>query len=294
MDLFRAMQAFVAVVQTGSMSAAAKQLELSPAMIGQHVAALEERLNTRLINRTTRRQNLTNFGSSYFEQCRDILERLALAEMEAETLQQSPSGKLRITAPTTFGAEALIPALKRYRELAPEVRLDIVLTDRNVDLVGEGIDVAFRIGSLSDSSMIARALVPYRMMICAAPDYLARHGWPRHPEELSSHEAILFTSAAKSLWRLSKGEEDVEIAPACQLIVNGGQAIRVAARNGLGIVMQPEILLAADVRDGLLVQLFPEWRLSERPMWLLYYRDQLMTLRLRSFISFALAEFGLN
>lgn len=294
MDLFRAMQAFVAVVQTGSMSAAAKQLDLSPAMIGQHVAALEERLNTRLINRTTRRQNLTNFGSSYFEQCRDILERLALAEMEAETLQQSPSGKLRITAPTTFGAEALIPALKRYRELAPEVRLDIVLTDRNVDLVGEGIDVAFRIGSLSDSSMIARALLPYRMMICAAPDYLARHGWPRHPEELSSHEAILFTSAAKSLWRLSKGEEVVEIAPACQLIVNGGQAIRVAARNGLGIVMQPEILLAADVRDGLLVQLFPEWRLSERPMWLLYYRDQLMTLRLRSFISFALAEFGLN
>lgn len=292
MDLFRSMKAFVTAVQAGSMSAAAEQLGLSPAMVGQHVAALEERLGTRLLNRTTRRQSLTDFGASYFEQCRDILDRVAIADREAETQQTTPRGKLRVTAPTTFGAEALVPALKRYRETAPDVVLDLVLTDRNVDLVEEGFDVAFRIGTPPDSRLIARSLMPYRMMICAAPDYLSRKGEPRHPEELSVHEAVGFTPAARSPWRLSKGGETVEITPLRHLTVNSGQALRMAARAGLGVIMQPEILLTADVQAGALVQLLPDWRLGERPMSLLYYRDQRMTPRLRSFISFATAEFG--
>lgn len=292
MNLFRSMQAFVTAVQAGSMSAAAEQLGLSPAMVGQHIAALEARLGTRLLNRTTRRQSLTDFGASYFEQCRDILDRVAVAEREAETLQTAPRGKLRITAPTTFGAERLTPALREYRNLASEVELDVVLTDRNVDLVEEGFDVAFRIGTLPDSRLIARPLAPYKMMICAAPDYLARNGQPEHPDELSSHEAISFTPAARSSWRFSKGEDVIETSPLCHLTVNSGQAVRMAARAGMGIVMQPAILLAPDVDDGHLVQLLPEWRLGERPMSLLYYRDQRMTPRLRSFISFAIVEFG--
>lgn len=292
MNLFRSMQAFVTAVQAGSMSAAAEQLGLSPAMVGQHIAALEARLDTRLLNRTTRRQSLTDFGATYFDQCRDILDRVAVAEREAETLQTAPRGKLRITAPTTFGAERLVPALKTYREIAPEVELDLVLMDRNVDLVEEGFDIAFRIGNLPDSRLIARPLTPYRMMICAAPDYLARNGKPEHPNDLSSQETIGFTPAARSLWRFSKGDDVVEVAPLRHFTVNSGQAVRMAARAGLGIVMQPAILLAPDVDDGHLVQLLPEWRLGERPMSLLYYRDQRMTPRLRSFISFVIAEFG--
>ncbi|MFW8643670.1 LysR family transcriptional regulator [Rhizobium beringeri] len=166
-------------VQEGSMSAASGKLGMSPAMVGQHVAALEERLGTRLLNRTTRRQSLTDFGASYVEQCRDILERVALADQDAEALQAEPRGKLKMTAPTTFGAEVLMPRLQRYRELAPDVTLDITLTDRNVDLVDEGFDIAFRIGDLPDSRLIARRLAPYRMMICAAPNYLARRGQSR-------------------------------------------------------------------------------------------------------------------
>lgn len=274
------------------MSAAAEQLGLSPAMVGQHVAALEERLGTRLLNRTTRRQSLTDFGASYFEQCRDILDRVAIADREAETQQTAPRGKLRVTAPTTFGAEALVVSLKRYRETAPDVMLDLVLTDRNVDLVEEGFDVAFRIGTPPDSRLIARRLTPYRMMICAAPEYLRRNGEPRHPEDLSGHEAVGFTPAARSPWRLSKDGETAEVTPLRHLTVNSGQALRMAARAGLGIIMQPEILLAEDVQAGALVQLLPDWRLGERPMSLLYYRDQRMTPRLRSFISFATAEFG--
>ncbi|RWI12573.1 LysR family transcriptional regulator [Mesorhizobium sp.] len=292
MGLFRSMQVFVATVQEGSMSAASAKLGISPAMVGQHVAALEERLGTRLLNRTTRRQSLTDFGTSYVEQCRDILDRVAVADQDAEASQTKPRGQLRITAPTTFGTEVLMPALQRYRDIAPDVTLDITLTDRNVDIVEEGFDIAFRIGALPDSHLIVRHLAPYRMMICAAPDYLARRGTPDHPRELSVHEAIGFTPAARSPWRLSKGKDLVEVAPKISINVNSGQAVRMAARAGLGVIMQPSILLTSDIRAGLLVQLFPDWHLNERPMSLIYHRDRRMAPRLSSIISFAIAEFG--
>ncbi|WP_436005327.1 LysR family transcriptional regulator [Rhizobium sp. LjRoot254] len=286
------MQVFVTTVQEGSMSAASSKLGMSPAMVGQHVAALEERLGTRLLNRTTRRQSLTDFGRTYVDQCRDILERVAVADEEAEASQTNPRGQLRITAPTTFGAEALMPALGRYREIAPDVTLDVTLTDRNVDIVEEGFDIAFRIGELPDSRLIARQLAPYRMVVCASPQYLASRGMPQHPSELSNHEAVGFTPAAKSPWKLSKHDEAVEVTPRMSMSVNSGQAVRMAARTGLGVIMQPAILLTADIESGLLVRLFPDWHLRERPMWLVYHRDRRMTPRLRSVISFAIAEFA--
>lgn len=292
MDVFRAMQVFVVVAQTGSMTAAAVRLGLSPAMVGQHIAALEQRLETRLLNRTTRRQSLTDFGTSYLDQCRDILERVAATEQEAEASQTQARGQLRITAPTTFGAEALLPALRRYRDLAPDVTLDIMLTDRNVDLVEEGFDIAFRIGTLPDTRLIARRLLPYRMMICATPEYLARKGWPEHPGDLAGHEAVGFTPSVRSPWKLSKGEQLVEVDPLRVVTVNNGQAVLAAARAGLGVVLQPAILIDRYVQAGELVQLFPDWELRHRSMSLLYYRDRRMTPRLRSFIAFALSEFS--
>lgn len=292
MDLFRAMQAFMETVKTGSMSAAAAKLDLSPAMVGQHIAALESRLGTRLLNRTTRRQSLTDFGASYAEQCRDILERVAVADEAAEAEQTKIQGRLRITAPTSFGSEVLAPALGRYRDIAPEVTLDITLTDRNVDLVEEGFDLAFRVGPLADSGLIARPLAPYRMMICAAPAYLARAGMPSHPSALSRHEAVGFSLAANSPWKLSKGDELVEVTPSHTIAINNGQALRAAACAGLGVVMQPAALLQPEVEAGRLVPLFADWQLRQRPMWLLYHRDRRMTPRLRSFVSFAVSEFG--
>ncbi|WP_018263536.1 LysR family transcriptional regulator [Methylobacterium sp. WSM2598] len=292
MDIVRCMRAFVATVRAGSMSAAAAELGQSPAMVGQQIAALEERLGTRLLNRTTRRQSLTDFGASYVEQCRDILERIALAQEAAELQQTRVQGRLRITAPTTFGAEALMPALGGYRLTAPDVELDITLSDRNVDLVEEGFDLAFRIGAIEDSAMIARPLAPYRMAVCAAPDYLARRGTPVHPDDLEGHEAIAFTPSARSPWTFARGDDERAVTPPRMITVNSGQAVRAAARAGLGIIMQPEILVRRDMETGCLVRLFPEWRLGDRPMWLLYHRDRRMTPRLRSFISFATAAFG--
>ncbi|WP_064710083.1 LysR family transcriptional regulator [Rhizobium bangladeshense] len=293
MDLFRSMQVFLRTVEEGSMTAASAKLGMSPAMVGQHVAALEERLGTRLLNRTTRRQSLTDFGSSYVEQCRDILERVAVADEHAEASQARPRGRLKITAPTTFGAEVLIPALPRYREIAPDVTLDIDLSDRNVDIVDEGFDIAFRIGKLPDSRLIARPLAPYRMVICAAPEYLAQRGYPDHPRDLRDHDAISFTPAARSPWKLVKGDDEIEVEPRTSVTVNSGQAVRMAARAGLGVIMQPSILLRADIEAGLLVRLFSDWDLRERSMSLIYHRDRRMTPRLRSIVSFAISEFGL-
>ncbi len=292
MDIVRCMQAFVATVQAGSMSAASAELGQSPAMVGQQIAALEERLGTRLLNRTTRRQSLTDFGGSYVEQCRDILDRIALAEEAAELQQTRVQGRLRITAPTTFGSEALMPALGSYRLTAPDVELDIALSDRNVDLVEEGFDIAFRIGVMQDSAMIARPLAPYRMAVCAAPDYLTRRGMPIDPEDLTGHETIAFTPSARSPWKFARENEEKAITPARMITVNSGQAVRAAARAGLGIIMQPEILVKRDLEIGCLVRLFPDWRLGEKPMWLLYQRDRRMTPRLRSFIAFATVAFG--
>ncbi|WP_394689718.1 LysR family transcriptional regulator [Hoeflea sp.] len=292
MDIVRCMQAFVATVQAGSMSAAAAELGQSPALVGQQIAALEERLGTRLLNRTTRRQSLTDFGTSYVEQCRDILDRIALAEEAAELQQTRARGRLRITAPTTFGVEALMPALGGYRQAAPDVELDITLSDRNVDLVEEGFDIAFRIGQMQDNSLIARPLTPYRMVVCAAPQYLSCRGTPIDPDDLNDHETIAFTPSARSPWKFAGANEEKVVTPKRMITVNSGQAACAAARAGLGIIMQPEILVRADIETGGLIQLFPEWRLGERPMWLLYQRDRRMTRRLRSFISFATAAFS--
>lgn len=292
MDLFRAMRTFVTTVQAGSMNSAAHHLGISPALVGQHVAALERRLETRLLNRTTRRQSLTDFGEGYYQQCLDILHRVALSDDDADAQKLAPRGRLRVTAPASFGAEVLMPALSTYRAIAPQVTLDITLTDRNVDLVEEGIDVAFRIGALADSTVIARQLAPYKMMLCAAPSYLDRVGRPSHPKDLASLEAIGFTPAAQSAWRLTKDDETIEVSLSRHITVNSGQAVRMAACAGLGVIMQPALLLDADIRNQRLEQLFSDWSLPQRPMSLLYYRDRHMTPRLRSFISFAVQAFG--
>ena len=292
MDLFTAMQAFVATVNTGSMSKAATHLNVSAAMVGQHIAALETRLGTKLLNRTTRRHSLTEFGAVYLETCRDILERVAIADAEAEQQQNHPFGLLKVTAPITFGTAVLMPALVDYRQIAPDVRLDITLTDRTVDMVEEGIDAAFRIGDLNDSSLIARPLIPYRTIICASPEYLKNHGIPEQPSELAHHHCVGFTPSARHPWRLTKDNQSIEVTVPCSIVVNNGQAVRTAACAGLGLAMQPAILLAPDIQAGRLVQLLADWQLPTKQLSLLYYRDRRMAPRLRSFINFAVTTFS--
>lgn len=293
MDLLDSMGVYVLAVEKGSLSAAAAACGISATMAGNHLRTLEKRLGMQLLNRTTRRQQLTAFGEDYYTRCKEILRLVSETDAQAQNLQLAPAGKLRISAPVTFGTEALMPALAVYLERYPEVSVDVALCDRVVDLVEERFEAAIRIGELPDSTaLIARPLAPYRLMICASPDYLARRGTPARPEELSGHECLAFSTAALAHWRLSGAEGASRVAVSGRLQVNQGQALRVAALHGMGVVLQPSILLEADVRAGRLVQLFPGHELPSRPMSVVYLPDRYRSPKLRSFVDFLAERFG--
>lgn len=292
MDLLDSMAVYVATVDKGSLSAAALACGMSATMAGNHVRTLEQRLGMQLLQRTTRRQRLTPFGEEYYARCKEILRLVAETHAQAQDQQSTPAGKLRVTAPVSFGTDALMPALADYLGRYPDVDIDVVLNDRVVDLLEDGFDVAIRIGQLPDSALIARPLAPYRLMICAAPAYLARRGVPSRPEDLAEHECLSFAPAAVAHWRLSSEEGAHRVAVAGRLQVNLGQALRVAALHGLGIVLQPAILLEADVRAGRLVQLFPTFALPTRPMSVVYLPDRYRSPRLRSFVDFVVERFA--
>lgn len=292
MDLFTAMQTFVHVVRTGSMSAAARKLNVTSALVGQRIAALEDHLQVRLLNRTTRHHSLTDFGGSYFEQCRDILELVALSDGKASDEQSEPQGRLRIAAPVSFGAEALMPALKRFSDDAPDVELELVLSDTNEELISGGFDAAFRIGALEDSTLIQARLAPYRMVLCAAPSYLSARTAPEEPADLDEFRAVLFAKTGRKPWRFYKGAETRHWSPKAVISVNSGQAVRMAANAGMGLAMLPEVLANRDLTQGNLVRLLPDWSLPEQPMSLIYHRDRYRPQRLERFIEFSRTAFA--
>lgn len=292
MDLLDSLKVYVLAVEKGSLSGAAAACGISATMAGNHLRMLEKRLGMQLLQRTTRRQHLTAFGEDYYARCKEILRLVAETDKQAQNLQLAPAGKLRITAPVTFGTEALMPALSEYLVRYPEVSVDVALCDRVVDLVEEGFEAAIRIGQLPDSALIAKSLSPYRLMICASPDYLARKGTPSKPEDLTQHECLSFSPAAITNWRLQDEDGIYRVPVSGRLQVNHGQALRVAALHGLGIVLQPAILLQADVKAGFLVQLFPDYELPTRALSVVYLQDRYRTPKLRSFVDFMVEKFG--
>lgn len=292
MNLLDSMQVYVLAVEKGSLSAAASASGISATMAGNHVRTLEKRLGMQLLHRTTRRQHLTALGEDYYARCKEILRLVAETDTKAQNLQLTPTGKLRISAPVTFGTEVLMPALAAYLARYPEVSVDVSLTDRVVDLVEEGFEAAIRIGQLPDSALIAKPLAPYRLMICASPDYLARRGTPKKPEDLSRHECLSFSPAALASWRMQGKQGTLRIPVSGRLQVNHGHALRVAALHGLGIVLQPAILLDADIEAGRLVRLFPRYALPVRPVSVVYLQDRYRSPKLKSFVDFAVEQFA--
>jgi DNA-binding transcriptional LysR family regulator len=301
MDIFKAMAIFIRVVDTGSLTAAAAECDLSPTMVGNHLQALEDRLGTRLINRTTRRQNLTEFGKAYYERCIEILDLVGDADALALETQTSPKGRLRVTASATFGTERLIPALAAYTARYPKVDLDVVITDTVVDLAEDGFEAAIRLGNLQGSDLIARPLAPYRLMICAAPSYLVKRGEPRRPEDLAQHNCLAYTYSSRSewrsaqaFWRMTGPEGEISVPISGRMQVDSAQGLRQAALAGMGIVMLPEIMLSKDIEDGLLVRLLPGYTPPTRPLNLIYLRDHRMSPKLRSFVDFVVERFSLK
>ena len=292
MDKLRSMEIFVAVVDAGNFTAAANAFNLSPVMVGKHIAHLESALGARLLARTTRRQSLTEIGAQYVEQCRMILAQIAAAEKGAEAMRSVPRGRLKITAPVSFGTEWIAPAMTEYLAANPEVGLDLSLSDRTVDLVEEGYDAAIRIGRLEDSTMVARPLFDYAMAICATPAYLEKHGTPMTPDDLDRHECLDFMAWALNMkWRLQGQTGSRHNAPS-RFRANNGQALRMAALQGFGLVMQAEVLLAQDIAAGRLVPVLCDYMPPARPVSLVYPRDRQATPKLTTFIDFIVGRFG--
>lgn len=258
MDTLEAMRVFVEVARQGSFTTAADQLSLSRSVVSKQVAQLERHFDARLMHRTTRQLRLTEAGQLMLERAEHLL-----AEVDglAGTLREdrvASSGRIRLSAPLAFGARCMGELLAEYHARHPAVRIELALSDRRVDLVAEGFDLALRIGELEDSSLIARRLGSLRLILCASPAYLARRGTPGHPRELNRHDGLHYSLARHGQeWRL--GEQRVRARSVLQ--ANNGEVLRDAAIAGMGITLQPDFMLREALANGELVTLLDDWPL---------------------------------
>ncbi len=298
MDRLKCMAVFVRVVEAGSFAAVADPFGMTAPMIGRHVRALEDLLGTQLLNRTTRRHSLTEAGRIYYERSKAILAELEAADESVALMRSVPRGVLRIGAPVIFGSACLAPALPDYLAANPEVRVEMTLNNRVLDLLEEGYDVVIRTGALPDSGLIARSLAPYKLVACASPAYLARYGTPSHPEDLASHSCLGFhPGAAFDTWSFAGQGPDDDVIPVQvtgPMSANSGQALREAALGGVGIVLQAEALLSPDLTAGRLVKVLEQYPPRALPISALYSPTRAITPKLRSFLDFLTARFGAN
>lgn len=286
MDKLRAMEIFVAVVESGSFTDAAGRLGMSAVMVGKYVAQLENLLGTRLLVRNTRRQSLTDAGRVFAEESRRVLEQVMVAESSVERLRLAPAGTLRVSAPTSFGSCVVSPLAATFLQRWPEVRVELDLTNRMVDLVDEGFDLAIRIGDIRQTDIVAKYLCEYRMVICASPDYLARYGIPQTPAELSDHLCLSHTVwTARNEWLLPGMAGEVRWKRDAILRCNDGHGLRMAAIAGAGLLLQPEVLLADDLACGRLVRVLEEFTPEPRPIHLLWRQDLRPLPKLTKFIT---------
>ncbi|WP_248752690.1 LysR family transcriptional regulator [Pseudomonas sp. MWU15-20650] len=295
MDRLSSMHAFVMAAESGSYARAAERLNMSPQMVAKHVAALEQRLGARLLNRTTRRQSLTELGSAYYERCKHILTEADAADSLAQIMNDTPRGKLRITAPVTFGSYSLMPLITAFLRDHPDVEIDLHLTDRFVDLVEEGYEVAFRIGPLATNSLTARPLAPYRLVACAAPAYLSARGTPLIPADLEQHECLGYAFWARPAdreWVFHQGAATYRVAVSSRLQINESRALMSAALDGFGIVLGAEDFLRTALARGELVRVLPAFDAPSRPMHLVYTANRQRTAKLRRFVEAVLQRFG--
>ncbi|KWC93261.1 LysR family transcriptional regulator [Burkholderia cepacia] len=284
MDKLRSMETFVAVVEGGNFTEAAQRLGMSAVMVGKYVRELEERLGARMLERTTRRQSLTDAGRVFYEDARRALEQVRIAETSVERLRASPSGTLRISAPITFGACVVAPLAATFQQMHPLVRIELALSNRVVDLVDESFDLAVRIGELGDVDLIAKPLTMYRMVICASPDYLARHGRPETPQDLGMHHCLSHSVwNGRNGWKLG-GWDGPQVSQDPVFTCDDGNGLRMAAIAGAGLLLQPEVLVAHDLASGALVPVLQAYLPAPHPVHVVYRHDRRPLPKLTRFV----------
>lgn len=286
MDRLDEVRAFIAVAEARSFTQGARKLAVSSAQASKLVARLENRLGARLLNRTTRDVSLTDVGRAYLDRGREVLESFEALEASVRD-QDGPTGTLRISAPISFGASELAPALLEFAAVCPNVALDVALSDRLVNLVEEGFDVAVRIGRLPDSSLVARRLAAVRLVTCAAPGYLARAGTPLTPADLAGHEVILDSNMRDpTVWRFGLDSAPREVRVSGRLRFNGAEICAEAAAAGFGITRGPAFALAGALRDGRLVPILCDQESELIHVHAVYPHARHLAAKVRAFVDF--------
>jgi len=292
-DVVTEMSVFSRVVAAGSLSSAARELGLSPAMVSRRLTALEGRLGVRLLNRTTRTVRLTDEGASYYDNCSRLLAEIDEAEAAVSAGRVEPRGTLKVAIPASFGSRHITPLVPRFAERYPNVKLALSLSDRNVNLVEEGFDLAIRIADLEDSSLAARRLAPNRRVVCASPEYLRRHGTPRTPQDLASHNCLTTTDFTMS-WEYTDPQgvaSSVRISG--RYACDNWQVLREWAVAGLGIALKSTWDVREHLEDGSLVPLFPGYTFgSDVAIYAVYPHRRHLPAKTRVFIEFLAESFG--
>ncbi|WP_431484585.1 LysR family transcriptional regulator [Pseudomonas solani] len=289
MDRFDAMQAFARVVEAGSFTRAADTLHMSKTSVTQLVQQLEARLRVKLLNRTTRRVALTADGAAYYERVVRLLADMDDAETSLSSASASPRGRLRVDVPSPLASMILVPALPEFHARHPDIQIDMGVSDRIVDVIGENVDCVVRGGELRDQSLMARRVGDLRLGVYAAPDYLARLGVPAHPRELedSPHRIVgfLWARTGKPVpYAMRKGNEELRVNGRYVLAVDDGNAYLAAGLAGLGVLWLPEYMALASRASGALVPLFEDWRLDPMPMYVAFPPNRHISAKLRVFI----------
>jgi DNA-binding transcriptional LysR family regulator len=293
MDKFEAMRAFVKVVENEGFAAAGRELNLSRSAVSKYVAELERYLATQLLNRSTRHVSPTESGLAFHEKCVAILAALEDAERTVSDLQDRPTGTLNVNAPMSFGTLHLGRALADFMARYPEIKVELVLSDRFVDPVEEGFDVTIRIADLPDSALIAKKLAPAKLVLCASPDYLEKAGIPTHPSELRHHRCLHYGYLSTgNQWRFAGPDGPVGVRIDGVLCSNNGQVLRDGAVRGLGIALMPTFIAGADLQEGRLSTVLTEFRAPDIAIYALYPPNRHLTAKVRLLIDFLGGCFG--
>jgi DNA-binding transcriptional LysR family regulator len=282
MDRIQAMQAFVAVADLQGFAPAARKLALSPSAVTRLVAALEQHLGARLLQRTTRNVALTDVGARYLERARQVLADVEEAENSAQAERSAPSGRLVISAPVGFGRRHVSPVVSKYLSRYPDVSCELRLADRLVNLVEDGNDLAVRIGHLADSSLVARQVGQMRRIVVAAPAYLKRRGEPKHPEAITAHDTIQFGAAPD--WRFVRDGRELRVTPTPRFITNSADAAIQYAEEGGGLTRVLAYQAADAIKGGKLEVVLASWEEPVMPIHLIYPTSRLLSAKVRGFI----------
>lgn len=292
-DTLQEMAVFAKVVAAGSLSAAARELGSSPALISRRLAALESRLGVRLVNRTTRTLNLTVEGSRYYEACTRVLADIQEADAEVAAGRVEPQGALKVALPASFGHQHVAPLVPRFAERYPKVQLALSLSDRSVNVMDEGFDVAVCIADLRDSSLAARRLAPNRRIVCASPAYLAAHGTPRTPEDLAKHNCLVVSDFTANWEYKTRDGRSTSVRVQGRYACDNWEVLRQWALAGLGIALKSTWDVYRQLEDGSLVAILPDYVFhSEVAIYAVYPHRRFLPAKTRVFIEFLAESFG--